>query len=146
IERRKRFEALLDKYPSVSTPYYYRHANGRTIEQCDHFYAAELEKQILQEGSENIAAFIAEPITGAAGGVLTPSNNYFKEIKAVCDHYDILFIPDEAMTGLGSTGKMSAMEHFGVVPDLMATGKGMSGGYTPIAATLISEKIMPPIL
>src|SRR5690625_684012 len=76
IERRKRFEALLDKYPSVSTPYYYRDANGRTVDQCDDFYAAELEKQIIQIGSENVAAFIAEPMIGATGGVLSPSENY----------------------------------------------------------------------
>ncbi|GAB3794061.1 aspartate aminotransferase family protein [Virgibacillus kimchii] len=144
FERRERFERLLEKYPSVSTPYYYRHAHGRTVDQCDDFYAAELEKEINQVGSENIGAFIAEPIIGAAGGVITPSDHYFKKIKAVCDHYDILFIADEVMTGLGRTGKMFAMEHFGVVPDLMATGKGMSAGYTPIAATVISDKIMEP--
>ncbi|MFA1820404.1 aspartate aminotransferase family protein [Virgibacillus oceani] len=145
-ERRKRFEGLLDKYPFVSTPYYYQDANGRTVDQCDDFYAAELEIEINQIGSEHIAAFIAEPIIGAAGGVLTPSDNYFKKIKAVCDRYDILFIADEVMTGVGRTGKMFAMEHFGVIPDLMATGKGMSAGYTPIAATVVSDRVMEPIL
>src|SRR5690625_3029170 len=96
--------------------------------------------------SEYIAAFIAEPIVGAAGGALTPSKNYFKKIKEVCDKYNVLFIADEVMTGLGRTGKMFAMEHFGVVPDIMATGKGMSAGYTPIGAAVISEKVMEPIL
>src|SRR5699024_241203 len=85
ISRREHFESILEKYPSVSAPYYYRDANGRTDEECDNFYAQELEKEILRVGSENIAAFIAEPIIGAAGGALTPSDNYFKKIKEVCE-------------------------------------------------------------
>lgn len=146
ISRRKRFEQMLEKYPSVSAPYYYRDANGKTIEECDDYYAEELEKEILRVGSDNVAAFIAEPIIGAAGGALTPSDDYFKKMKAVCEKYDVLFIADEVMTGVGRTGKMFAMEHFGVAPDLMTTGKGMSAGYTPIAATIVSDKVMEPIL
>src|SRR5690625_266842 len=146
IGRRKNFESILKKYTSVSAPYYYREANEKDFEQCDQKYAEELEKEILRIGSEYIAAFIAEPIVGAAGGALTPSKNYFKKIKEVCDKYNILFIADEVMTGFARTGKMFAMEHFGVVPDIIATGKGMSGGYTPIGATIISEKVMEPII
>lgn len=146
ISRRQHFEAILEKYPSISAPYYYRDANGKSVEQCDADYADELEKEILRVGRENIAAFIAEPIVGAAGGALTPSDHYFKKMKAICEKYDILFIADEVMTGIGRTGKMFAMEHFGVVADIMMTGKGMSGGYTPIAATVVSEKVMKPIL
>lgn len=146
IDRRERFEAILENYPSISAPYYYRDAKGKTEEQCDNFYAEELEREILRIGSENIAAFIAEPIVGAAGGALTPSRNYYKKIKEVCERYNILFIADEVMTGIGRTGKMFAMEHYGVVPDLMTTGKGMSAGYTPIAATIVSDRVMKPIL
>ncbi len=146
VGRRALFEPLLEKYPSISAPYYYRDGDGKTIEQCDDVYADELEKEILRIGSDQIAAFIAEPIIGAAGGALTPSKDYFKKIKAVCEQYDILFIADEVMTGIGRTGKMFAMEHFGVIPDIMTTGKGMSGGYTPIAAAIISEEVMGPIL
>lgn len=146
IVRRERFETILESYPCLSAPYYYRDANGRTIEQCDNYYAEEFEREILRIGSENIAAFIAEPIVGAAGGALTPSNNYFKKMKEVCERYNILFIADEVMTGLGRTGKMFAMEHFDVVPDIMTTGKGMSAGYAPIAATVVSEHVMEPIL
>lgn len=146
IQRRERFEPMLENYPSVSPPYYYRDANGRTIEECDDAYAEELEKAILRVGKENVAAFIAEPMIGAAGGALTPSDQYFRKIKAVCDKYDILLIADEVMTGVGRTGKMFGMEHFGVAADIMATGKGMGAGYTPIAATVVSEKVMEPIL
>jgi adenosylmethionine-8-amino-7-oxononanoate aminotransferase len=144
--RRERFELTLQKYPAVSAPYYYRDANGKTIEQCDEAYAMEFEKEILRIGEDSIAAFIAEPIVGAAGGALTPSETYFQKMKAICDKYNILFIADEVMTGAGRTGKMFAMEHFRVVPDIMAAGKGLSAGYTPIAATVVSDKVMEPIL
>ncbi|MBM7715027.1 adenosylmethionine-8-amino-7-oxononanoate aminotransferase [Bacillus thermophilus] len=146
IQRRERFEPMLENYPSVSAPYYYRDANGRTIEECDDDYAEELEKEIWRVGKEHIAAFIAEPLVGAAGGALTPSDQYFRKMKAVCDEYDILFIADEVMTGIGRTGKMFGMEHFGITADIMATGKGMGAGYTPIAAAVVSEKVMEPIL
>lgn len=129
IQRRERFEPMLENYPSVSAPYYYRDANGRTIEECDDDYAEELEKEIWRVGKEHIAAFIAEPLVGAAGGALTPSDQYFRKMKAVCDEYDILFIADEVMTGVGRTGKMFGMEHFGITADIMATGKGMGAGY-----------------
>ncbi|MFS0645257.1 aspartate aminotransferase family protein [Siminovitchia sp. 179-K 8D1 HS] len=145
IQRRERFEPMLENYPSVSPPYYYRDANGRTVEECDDAYAEELEKAILRVGKEHVAAFIAEPMIGAAGGALTPSDQYFRKIKAVCDEYDILLIADEVMTGVGRTGKMFGMEHFGVTADIMATGKGMGAGYTPIAAAVVSEKVMEPI-
>lgn len=146
IDRRERFESLLERYPSISAPYYYRDANGKSIEQCDEIYATELEREILRVGAHNVAAFIAEPLIGAAGGVLTPSENYYKKIKEICNKYDVLFIADEVMTGMGRTGKMFAMEHYDVVPDIMITGKGMSAGYTPIAATVVSDQIMEPIL
>ncbi|RWR12174.1 aspartate aminotransferase family protein [Siminovitchia fortis] len=146
IQRRERFEPMLESYPSISAPYYYRDAGQRTIEECDDFYAQELEKEILRVGKDHIAAFIAEPMIGAAGGALTPSDGYFQKMKAVCDRHDILFIADEVMTGVGRTGKMFAMEHFNVIPDIMATGKGMSAGYTPMAAAVVSERVMEPIL
>lgn len=146
IQRRERFEPMLENYPSIPAPYYYRDAAHRTIEECDDFYAQELEKAILRAGKDNVAAFIAEPMIGAAGGALTPSDQYFKKMRAVCDTYDILFIADEVMTGMGRTGKMFGMEHFNVIPDIMATGKGMSAGYTPMAAAIVSEKVMEPIL
>lgn len=144
-ERRERFEPILENYPVISTPYYYRDAAGQSIAACDQMYAAELEAAIQAIGSDQIAALIAEPLIGAAGGALTPSANYFKQMKEICDRYDILLIADEVMTGLGRTGKMFAMEHFDVVPDMITTGKGMSAGYTPIAAAIISDKVMEPI-
>lgn len=145
-ERRKRFVSLLDDSPTIPAPNCYRCPYHGTFPDCQLKCAEELDSSIRRIGAEHIAAFIAEPIVGAAGGVIIPPIGYYEKIKAICDHHNILFIADEVMTGIGRTGKMFAMEHWGVVPDMMALGKGMSAGYTPIAATLVSEKIIETIL
>ena len=92
---------------------------------CQLACATELERSIERIGAEHIAAFIAEPIIGAAGGAVVPPKEYYKVIKDICSHYDILFIADEVMTGLGRTGAWFAMEHWGVEPDIMTLGKGL---------------------
>ncbi|WP_372661695.1 aspartate aminotransferase family protein [Cohnella sp.] len=140
--RRKRFEPLLEDFPVLSAPYPYR----CPFNHDDQRYADEMESAILLIGADQIAAFIAEPIIGASGGAVTPSDGYFTLIHEVCKKYDILFIADEVMTGMGRTGKMFAMEHWNVIPDIVALGKGMSAGYTPIAATLATDRVMEPIL
>src|SRR5699024_11312406 len=116
-------EPILQNYPVISTPDYYRDAIHQSIADCDQMYAEEFEAEIEQIGSDQIAAFIAEPLIGAAGGVLTPSANYFKRMKESYERNQLVFIADEVMTGLGRTGKMFAMEHFEVVPYIMTTGK-----------------------
>jgi adenosylmethionine-8-amino-7-oxononanoate aminotransferase len=131
--RRQRFSTLLEDYPAISPPRLLEHAN-------------ELEHVIQQMGEENIAAFIAEPIVGAAGGALTPPDGYYERIREICDQYNILFIADEVMTGIGRTGEMFAMDHWNVVPDIMALGKGLSSGYTPIGATVVSDRIIESIM
>src|SRR5699024_975984 len=100
----------------------------------------ELEDIIEKEGAETIAAFMAEPILGA-GGVIVPPEDYFKEIKEICDQNDILFIADEVITGFGRTGKMFGVEHWGVVPDMVTVAKGISSGYIPLGGVVMSEKI-----
>ncbi|MEC0207614.1 aspartate aminotransferase family protein [Paenibacillus ehimensis] len=146
ILRRKRFIPLLEDYPSVSAPYCYRCPLKEAHPGCGMKCAQELETSILRIGPEHIAGFIAEPIIGASGGAVTPPEGYYQEIKRICDKYDILFIADEVMTGLGRAGKKFGIEHWGVDPDIVALGKGMSAGYTPMAATLVSDKVMEPIL
>lgn len=147
VLRRKKFAPLLEDFPSVSAPYSYRCThNCDNEEDCVQKYADEFETAIRRLGAENIAAFIAEPIIGASGGAVTPPDGYFQRLKQICERYDILFIADEVMTGIGRTGKMFAMEHWGVVPDIVALGKGMSAGYTPMAATMATDRVMEPIL
>jgi adenosylmethionine-8-amino-7-oxononanoate aminotransferase len=145
VLRRKRFIPLLEDFPIASPPYCYRCPFNSTYPSCNMKCAKELETAIQRIGSENIAAFIAEPIIGAAGGAVTPPQGYYQEIKDICSRNDILFIADEVMTGIARTGKMFAMEHWGVEPDIICLGKGMSAGYTPIAAVLVSDFVMDPI-
>ncbi|MGG4266092.1 aspartate aminotransferase family protein [Peribacillus simplex] len=146
VPRRKRFVPLLEDFPSISAPYCYRCPYNSEPSSCKLQCADELETAIQRVGSEDIAAFIAEPIIGASAGAVTPPTGYYQRIKEICENYDILFIADEVMTGIGRTGKMFAMEHWGVTPDIIALGKGMSAGYTPMAATMISDRVMEPIL
>ncbi len=101
----------------------------------------ELERVIRQVGAEYISAFIVEPILGTSSAGLTPSDDYFSTVRDICDHYGILLIIDEVVTGYGRTGVNFGIDHWGVVPDLMATGKGLSSGYTPIAATIARNEI-----
>ncbi|PFH82798.1 aspartate aminotransferase family protein [Bacillus sp. AFS088145] len=144
--RRQRFVPILEDYPSVSPPYCYRCPFNLEHPSCDLACATELETAIDRIGPEHIAAFIAEPIIGAAGGAIVPSKGYYQRIKAICEKYDILLIADEVMTGLGRTGKMFAMEHWGVQPDIVTLGKGLTSGYTPMAATIASDRVIEPIM
>nr|WP_278254680.1 aspartate aminotransferase family protein [Bacillus pumilus] len=146
IARRERFEPLLEKNPVLSPPYSYRSwlpkEEGKQVE----WYVQEFKTVIQRIGKERIAAFIAEPIIGASGAALVPPDGYFEAMKRVCEENDILMIADEVMTGFGRTGKMFAMEHWGVVPDIMVLGKGMSAGYSPIAAAVSADHVIAPIL
>ncbi|MBM4762025.1 aspartate aminotransferase family protein [Bacillus sp. B15-48] len=143
--RRSRFASVLADYPVISPPYCYRCPYNKKPDSCGLECAEELDLACKRIGAESIAAFIAEPIVGAAGGALTPPKGYYSLIEKICEENDILFIADEVMTGFGRTGKMLASEHYHVVPDIVSLGKGMGAGYAPIAATLVSEKVIAPI-
>jgi len=107
-------------------------------------YAALLEQQILAEGPETVAAFLAEPILGV-GGIIVPPTDYFTLVRAVCDKYGILLIADEVMTGFGRTGADWALQHVGVTPDLLCTAKGLTSGYQPLGAVLVAETVIAAI-
>lgn len=145
VLRRKRFVPLLEDYPAITGPYPYRRPEGMSLEDYALQCANELETAILRVGPEQVAAFIAEPIIGASGGAVVPPVGYFQRIREICDQYEVLFIADEVMTGVGRTGKAFGIDHWGVVPDLMTLGKGMSAGYTPMAATIVSDEIIETI-
>jgi adenosylmethionine-8-amino-7-oxononanoate aminotransferase len=144
--RRARFVPLLEDFPVINPPYCYRCPYSLEAPSCGYPCAQELEHAIKRIGANHIAAFIAEPVIGAAGGAIAPPKDYFKTIKKICDDHDILLIADEVMTGFGRTGAMLAMEQYDVIPDIVALGKGMGAGYAPIAAALASEKVIEPIL
>ncbi|WP_088010848.1 aspartate aminotransferase family protein [Gottfriedia acidiceleris] len=144
--RRKRFTSLLEDYPMVEAPYCKRCPFELEPRNCGLLCATALDRTIQKLGSENVAAFIAEPIVGAAGAALTPPKGYYEKIKEICDKHDVLFIADEVMTGIGRTGEMFGINHWNCVPDLLVLGKGLAAGYTPIAVAIASDRVMQPIL
>ncbi|MFP5107650.1 aspartate aminotransferase family protein [Neobacillus sp. C211] len=144
--RRARFVPLLEDFPVINPPYCYRCPYNLEAPNCGYLCAHELETAVKRIGAEQIAAFIAEPVIGAAGGAIAPPKDYYKIIKKICEDYDILFIADEVMTGCGRTGTMLASEQWGINPDIVALGKGMGAGYAPIAAAVATEKVIEPIM
>lgn len=106
---------------------------------------AELEAKILEVGADKIGAFIAEPVLGS-GGMIVPPEGYFKRCHEICRKHDVLFIADEVVTSFGRLGHYFASEDvFGVVPDMITTAKGMTSGYLPMGALLISDRLMEEI-
>jgi 4-aminobutyrate---pyruvate transaminase len=101
--------------------------------------ADELEKAILAEGADSVALFIIEPVCG--GGAYVPPAGYFKRIREICDKYDVLLAADEVITGFGRTGRMFALEHWGIQPDLMQFAKGITSGYLPLGGIGLSDRV-----
>ncbi|MBW7849412.1 MAG: aspartate aminotransferase family protein [Rhodospirillales bacterium] len=125
----------------TSCPHHYRFgAEGESEEAFSSRCAEDLERLILAEGPDTVAAFFAEPVMGA-GGVIVPPAGYFEKIQAVLRKYDVLLVADEVICGFGRTGNMWGSETFGMRPDMMTMAKGLSSGYLPISALLISEPI-----
>ncbi len=135
---------LLD-FPHITPPIPYRCPYCSERNECQLSCAEELERTIKQEGSENISAFIAEPVLGTSCAGVAPPPEYFRIVREICDRHNILFIVDEVVTGFGRTGLDFGIQHWDVTPDIIATGKGLSSGYTPIAATIASEKVYDAI-
>ena len=102
--------------------------------------AQQLDDLIEKEGPDTVAAFIAEPVMGA-GGVIVPPENYFAEIQKVLRKHDVLFIADEVICGFGRLGTMFGSEFFGINPDLVSVAKGITSGYLPLSACLVSEHV-----
>ena len=165
--RRQRHAPLLLPMPHIGTPNSYRgcehcpvEEHCRTAEQhsrtaggdgaaaeagrCTLACAAELEDAIQQAGPGTVAAFIAEPVVAAAGGVLIPPPGYFQAIREICDRYDVLFVADEVFTGFGRLGTWFGMERFGVLPDIMVFAKGITAGYAPLGGFAVRTALVEP--
>jgi adenosylmethionine-8-amino-7-oxononanoate aminotransferase len=134
------YEPFAPGFIHVHPPFTYAARFGLEGEALAAAAAAMLEETIVLEGPETIAAFITEPIMMSAG-VRVPPPGYLERVRAICDRYDILLIFDEIITGFGRTGHLLASDLFGVVPDLLAFGKGVSGGYAPLSGVLIQERV-----
>ncbi|MBA1336897.1 MAG: Aminotransferase, class III [Firmicutes bacterium] len=139
---RKKYGPLLLDFPHITPAYCYRCEYGLTCDKCGSRCAWDLEKAILREGPENVAGFIAEPITGSAAPGAYPVKDYYKIVREICDKYDILFISDEVMNGFGRTGTNFGIDNFDVIPDIMCIAKGISSGYSPLGGAVVSEKII----
>ncbi len=142
---RRPYLPLLIDFPHIPAPYCYRCPFERVYPQCNIQCARILEKTIELEGPETISAFIAEPIIGNTLGAVVPPKGYYQIIRDICDKFNILFIADEVMSGYGRTGKWFAIEHWGVIPDVITMGKGISSGYIPLAAMAAKKEIIDVI-
>lgn len=131
--------------PLVPAPYAYRCACRGVGTPCVACSGEALEIAIRQEGAGSIAAFIAEPVGGSSTGASVPQVDYWRRIREICDRHEILFVADEVLTGAGRTGTWSALEPYGVVPDLMTMGKGITSGYAPLSALLAPRRIVDVI-
>lgn len=140
--RRKQFQPILPETHHVSSCYAYREKGA---EESPEAYAIrladELEAKILELGPEEVMAFVAEPVVGATLGAVASVADYFKRVRAVCDKYGVLLILDEVMCGMGRTGTVFACEQDDVIPDIVTIAKGLGGGYQPIGAVMLSDKI-----
>jgi adenosylmethionine-8-amino-7-oxononanoate aminotransferase len=139
--RRRDYLPLLIDFPHIAPVYCYRCPLGKTYPTCAVACAHELERTIRLEDEASIAGFIAEPVLGSSGNGLNAPPEYFPILRHICDRFDILLIADEVITGVGRTGRNFAIEHWGVTPDLIVTGKGLSGGYAPLGAVLIHQRV-----
>jgi len=135
--RKTKFEPQMPGFLKVFPPTHYR-PYFSSWEECNRFAAHTIEDVILGEDPETVAGVIVEPI-GNTGGIITPTAEYFQIIREACDRYNVILIFDEVITGLGKTGRMFAAQAFGVTPDIMCCGKGLSNGAIPLAAMVARD-------
>ena len=132
---------MLMPTPHIVPACCYRCAYGMSYPECGVLCAKDLERTVIQEGPEYIAAFLCETVVGAAAAAVTPVDEYYPIIRETCDKYNMLWIADEVMSGAWRTGTFLAIEQWGVQPDLVVLAKGLSSGYVPLAAILVHERV-----
>ncbi|MCC6746948.1 MAG: aminotransferase class III-fold pyridoxal phosphate-dependent enzyme [Deltaproteobacteria bacterium] len=133
---RKSYQPYLGTFPRIACPDDYRHPG------CPACTGDALEAAILTEGPESVAAFLAEPIVGSSGGALVPGEGYYRRIREICDRYDVLFIADEILAGMGRTGRWLSLEHWEVAADIVTLGKGLTGGTAPLSAVVARPELV----
>lgn len=134
------FGPLPAGFRQIEPPYCYRCPFGLRHPECKAKCACALEDAILEEGPEQVALFLVEPVMGF-GGAVVPPPEYFDIVAAICRECEVLLAVDEVTTGFGRTGTMFAVEHWQARPDMMALGKAMSGGYFPLGAVVVTDEI-----
>jgi adenosylmethionine-8-amino-7-oxononanoate aminotransferase len=143
------FAPLVPNFVQTTAPYRFRceleEGGPRPCTQPDaHDYAAALEKTLLEEGPETVAAILAEPVQGA-GGVIVPPDDYWPKLRQIADRHNVLLIADEVITGFGRTGKWFALDHWNVQPDIMSFAKGVTSAYLPLGGIMVSNQIQNAI-
>jgi len=142
---RQPYAPLLLDLPHIPPAYCYRCPFDTSYPACGLACADALQEEILRQGPETVAAFIAEPVVGATLGAAVPPPGYWPRVREICDRYGVLLIADEVMTGLGRTGRWFGVEHWGVTPDILVTAKGASGGYWPLGVVLARGELVESI-
>jgi putrescine---pyruvate transaminase len=137
---RRAYEPLLPGCFHIDTPWLYRNPYTEDPLELGEICAELLEREIVFQGPDTVAAFIAEPVQGA-GGVIVPPANYWPLVRKICDKHGVLLIADEVVTGFGRTGLLFGTRLWGVNADLWCLAKGISSGYVPLGATAISTKV-----
>lgn len=138
--RRIPFEPGTPGVVRVQDPYCYRCPFGQRVETCGRECVTHIEDVILFEGPETIAALLIEGYSGANGGHVPPPD-YWPRLREICDRYGILLISDEVFTGLGRTGRWFAVDHWGVVPDMITMAKGLGAGHAPLGAVITNRRV-----
>jgi adenosylmethionine-8-amino-7-oxononanoate aminotransferase len=150
---RRPYAPLLIDVPHIPPAYCYRCRLGYAGERpvgladraCGAACADALEAEILRQGPEMVAAFIAEPVVGATLAAAVPPPDYWPKVRDICDRYGVLLIADEVMTGFGRTGRWFAVDHWNVTPDILVSAKGASGGYYPLGVVLVEGELVGEI-
>ena len=133
------FEPRVPGFIHIPSPYPYRYKAPAGVSQGV-AAANELERAIQREGPETVAMFFAEPVQGA-GGVIVPQDDYFPRVREICTRYDVLFVADEVITGFGRTGKLFALDHWNVEPDIVQFAKAITSGYFPFGGIGVNDTI-----
>jgi adenosylmethionine-8-amino-7-oxononanoate aminotransferase len=142
---RRPYAPWLGRFRHVEAAYEYRCTMPEHPNACGSAHAAALESVILEAGPGNVAAFIAEPVSGATLGAAVPTDDYWPAIAEVCTRHGVLLIADEVMTGFGRTGRWFGGDHWGVRPDVLTAGKGSTSGYFPFGFAACSGEVFETV-
>ena len=144
--RKKIYNNWMNHFPHISAANLYRKPAEISEETYVNNLVAEFEQTLLDEDPYSFSAFVVEPVVAAAMGAVPAPSGYMERMHSLCKKYGILFISDEVLTGFGRTGARFGINKFGVIPDIIATGKGISGGYFPLSAVIASKQVMEPFV
>jgi len=140
------FAPMMQAMPKIPAPRAYLDGLDPQDPGTGHHYADMLEAKIQAEGPGSVLAFVVEPVGGASTGALVPPQDYMRRIREICDHYGVLLIHDEVMSGGGRTGRFFASDHWDGAPDLIAISKGFGAGYMPLGAMIAHQRIVEAVL